>query len=427
MVWWTAAALAASEPCYGHSQVDRADSDHFWLEWPAGVVEPGQADEVLEAMEVAREKWLELGYGFTDGAIVAEIVPLSQQGVSGLTTTKPCGEGLQPFIQLYVGQWDSVDMVDVATHETAHAAQYADMGSYTDGVTSWAWWMEGHATWLTPQADKQWDGWANTVGRYMERVQLPLVHGVEGYLDAEASRHMYGTTWVVHALAELVGEDAVRQTWAWGGERAGQRLSFIEAVDAVSPAGFAAFWGEYLARLPTTQLDTRREVDRPLRTRVEALPASGGELGAGGLGVSIVQLPDRLADPDASARFTFDGGDVGWMVVLAATARSGALVEYVVLDAADGQAEGWISRFDVDVWLVASPLNDAVGLQPFTWTAALGEVAPPMDGAVVLDPDRAGEAAVDGCGCDHGGAAVGAWALLAAAAVRRRRGGRAGR
>jgi uncharacterized protein (TIGR03382 family) len=420
MVWWTAVALAASEPCYGHSQAERAESDHFWLEWPDGAVRQDQAAVVLDAMETAREKWLELGYGFTDGAIVAEIVPLGEQGISGLTTTKPCGDALEPFIQLYFGQWDSEDMIDVATHETAHAAQYADMGSYTDGVASWAWWMEGHATWLTPQADKQWDGWARTVGAYMERVQLPLVHGVEGYLDAEASRHMYGTTWVVHALAELVGDDAVRETWVWGGERAGERLSFIEAVDAVSPAGFTAFWGEYLARLPTTQIESRREVDRPPRTRVEALPASGGEVGAGGLGVSIVQLPDRLADPDASVQFTFDGGGAPWLVVLVATARSGALVEYVVLDAADGQAEGWISRFDVDLWLVASPLNDVVGLQPFTWTAALGEASAPMEGAVVLDPERSGDAA-EGCGCDHGGAAVSAWALLAALGLLRRR------
>ena len=125
-------------------------------------------------------------------------------------------------------------------------------------------------------------------------------------------------------------------------------------------------------------------------------------------------------------RSTFDGGDVGWMVVLAATARNGALVEYVVIDAVDGQAEGWISRFDVDVWLVASPLNDTIGLQPFTWTAELGEAAAPMDGAVVLDPDRVGVAA-EGCGCDHGGASVSAWALLAAVGVRRRRHAPAGR
>ena len=105
----------------------------------------------------------------------------------------------------------------------------------------------------------------------------------------------------------------------------------------------------------------------------------------------------------------------------AATARSGALVEYVVLDAADGQAEGWISRFDVDVWLVASPLNDTVALQPFTWTAALGEASAPMEGAVVLDPDRAGDPAVDGCGCRLGGTQGGLAALVVLGLALRRR------
>lgn len=418
MIWVVGWALAADEPCYGHAREERLSSDHFWVEWSGSRLREERAEAMLEAAELARTTWLDLGYGFTDQPIVIEVLDFGDGGSSGLTTTRPCGEQLVPFIQIYLGRWDTLSLVDLVTHETAHAAQYADMGAYTDSVASWAWWMEGHATWLTPHASSQWDAWARSADGYTSNIELPLQHGVEGYLATATSDHMYGTTLLVHALAELTSPEVVRDTWTWGGPRSGQPIQFIDAIDAVTD-GFVPLWTDYLTHLPTLNFKRGRSIQRPLAHIAEELPLTATHAGAGGLGVAIMRFPASLGDPDHSLSVQFDGGDQPWLVVLSATAPNESVVERVAFYTSDGQAEGWISSFDSDIWLVASPLSDARDLQPFTFTAELTDRKPPMDEATVYLPSRA-EFSEEGCACAHAGRPWALAALLPLLAARRR-------
>jgi hypothetical protein len=408
-----AQALAATDPCYGHSSSLFADSDHFWVEWEPGTVDEDQAQAVLTAAEHGRETWLAMGYGFTDEAVRIDLVYLETGGVSGLTTTQNCDGTPVPAIQLFFTAWDRKSVIDVVTHETVHAAQYADMGSYADSVASWLWWMEGHATWMTPLADTQWHSFTFAVNGYTLDVGRPLQHGIEGFADEGVQRHMYGTAWVVQALAIYAGEAAVRATWAWGADHTGAPIWF---PDAVTGAGvdFDAFWAWYLAMLPTMALDHGDATYPPLPDAIATQAEASGDLTIeGALGAAIVQIPASRAR-GGSLDLTVSGDDVPWSVVLVRT-HDGAVIDFAPIPVVGGAGEGWITGFDdVDGWIVASPMSQDGQAHTLRWATTPGKHREPMDGVVVIDDSWE-------TGCAHTSIASVFAVLVAAAAQRRRR------
>lgn len=408
-----ATALAATDPCYGHGASERADSEHFWVEWSPGTVEVDEAQAILKAAERGRETWLAMGYGFTDEAVRIDLVYLDTGGVSGLTTTQTCGDKPVPIIQLFFTSWDRKSVVDVVTHETVHAAQYADMGSYADSVQAWLWWMEGHATWMTPLADTQWHSFTFAVNGYTLDVGRPLHHGIEGFADESVQRHMYGTAWVVQALAIYAGDDAVRGTWTWG---ATQEAAPIWFPDAVAGAGvdFGAFWAWYLAMLPTMALDHGDAAYPPVPdTIVDRADASGELTVEGALGAAIVQIPASRAH-GGSLDVTISGDDVPWSVVLVRT-HDGAVIDFAPVQVSSGAGEGWIAGFDdVDGWIVASPISQDGAAHTLRWTTAPGKHRAPMDEAILIDDTWK-------TGCAHTQVASLLAVLAAAVAGRRKR------
>ncbi|HMV68095.1 MAG TPA: hypothetical protein PKA64_14705, partial [Myxococcota bacterium] len=352
-----AAAHAAGVPCYGHTYDNRADSEHFWVEWADGAIPLGHQEVVLQAAEDARQTYKrDLGYRVTDEPIVISVQSLTASGTSGITQTRDCVGHAIPAITLDIGRWDDDAVAEVTAHEIGHVVQYAYMGSYADSVASWLWWMEGHATWLTPHATNHWGEWADIAQGYLDRAALPLQHDVFGFGDADASYHMYGTAFVVEALAAWAGDDAVRATWEWGKDHAGSPIFFPDAIAGVGQ-DFDTFWADYLARLPTLDVSRPKHLGAPAAVHTaNELPDSGSYDGPGGLGAQIVWLPEFLGAHRRAAAVTFDGDpSIPWHVVLART-REGAVLDYTPLEVTSGHAEGTLHGFDqVDGWIVVSP------------------------------------------------------------------------
>lgn len=415
-------AFAADEPCYGHTYDNRLSGTQFWVEWEDGSLPASGPQVILDAAEHAATVYRDdLGFPITQSPIVIAVSKDSSYGIGGLTRTQGCSDGPHPRIELFVGNYDATSAEDVTSHEVGHAAQYGYMGAYTDSVTSWLWWMEGCATWMTPHADGYWTGWGHEADGYLSQVDLALQHGLEGFLDPHESDHMYGTTWVVESLAEYAGdEDVIRQTWAYGGPHSGEPIFFPDAVNGVG-VDFDAFWAHHLASLPTRLSDRHDYVgDVSVKDVIAALPSDGSTDGPQGFGVEIVQFPTALGAKKDALAVTFDGDpSVPWHVVVVRTTGDD-VIDYVPLDVdASGHAEGWITGFyRVQGWLVASPEAPDTAAHAFAWHAELEKDPGAMDGAVVLG------VAPDVGGCDHtggsGGAAVGIAVALLGMRARRR-------
>lgn len=413
------AALAAAEPCYGLEGEHRVESEHFWITWDGDVIDEDQAELLAENAELGRETWLAMGYGFTDEPIRVDVTTLGGDGVSGLTTTRDCDGVPVPHVQLWIASWSDDAAGDVMVHETAHAAQYADMGAYTDSVNAWLWFMEGHATWLTAVARGDWAGWRWSAQRYVDHLELPLEHWLEGFLDGTSQDHMYGTTLMVAAFADRFGPEAVRDLWTWGGPRTGARLFFPDAVTGIGE-DFHAFWASYLARLPQLDVPNADGMDLP-RLGAEDLGA-GSSAGAGGLGVAFARWRPGTTPANRSFELSFEGADLPWSVVLAAYSRRGALLEWAPIEVAAGVGSGWISYGgdDVEIVLVASPVTQDRAAVPFSWRASLGDVRDPMTSATVDRPAPTIEAVEDPtCGCRQGPFGLG-WLVVTALAMTRR-------
>ena len=407
-------ALAADEPCYGHSATNRVSTDQFWVEWDGTFLDESKATIIAEAAEHAADAYRELGWSFTTEPVVIAVTQQGSFGTSGLTRTSDCSAVPVPRIDLTIGQFDEGVVVDVTSHEVGHIAEYAYMGAYDDAVDSWLWWMESTATWLTPHADGLWTGWGDTANDYLNHPDLGLHHGLEGFLDPEISAHMYGSTYVTETLAEYAGDDAVLATWEYGGTVSGTPIFFPDAVNGAG-VDFNAYWDWHLASLPT------RDIERNAYVRETAIEATAGALpddGTGapeGLGAQVVRFPSTVGDKKSQLDVTFDGDPaVPWHVVLVRTTGE-AIVDYVSLPVTDGHAEGHISGFyRVDGWLVVSPESMDLTPHTYTWSAELAKDEGPMDGLIALSE------APDPGGCDHTHTS-GLLVALAALAVARRR------
>lgn len=413
------AALAAGEPCYGHLFSQRLEGEHYWVEWEPGDLPDDGAQIILDTAEHARSVYLDMGYLITDEPVVITARPFGDSGIAGLTSTRECEQGPVPSVALTIGNWSDRIAEEVTAHEIAHVVQYAYMGSYVDSVASWLWWMEGHATWMTPHATGGWKPYAATAQDYLERIDIALHHDVRGFGDPDASAHMYGTAFVVDAFAAWEGDDGVRSSWSWGGARSGERL-FLPTLFAENGVDFEAFWADYLARLPTLDVATPKFLNRPPTiSRPNGMPAEGDSPGPETMGVEIVSIPADLGEAKRALDVQFEGDPLAaWRVVLAVTDAEGKLVEYSALQVDGGAARGRVSGFDgYDAWLVVSPGAELEGRAAWSWAAELVKDDDPQPGAVVLIERDLGGCAVGGLPARWG------LGVLGALAVWRRRGG----
>ncbi|MCO4746363.1 MAG: hypothetical protein KC912_16320 [Proteobacteria bacterium] len=422
-------ALALDEPCYGFAYTDaeRLEGENFWVEWDPAIADVDDAQDRLDAAESARTTFIDMGWEFVDDPIAIRILP-SDVGFSfGRTETIDCTDHPSPVIFLFTEN-ERIPGESTTMHEVAHTVQYAYMGAYLDGVTSWIWWMEGCATWLTAYADNDVSGWARDASDYTEYPHLALHHRVAAFLIPEQSAHMYGTAILAQFIDEQYGgPDTVRATWEYGATVTGDVIWFPDALESAG-VDFEAFWPHYMARLTTLDLVNGAMVAPVTRAdTADAYPASGDaneDMLPEGLGMNFIALRSNF-EKELALKVTFDGDpSVDWYAVLASsesTATGTPVLDYIPLEVDEnGHAEGWISNFHlIEGHLIVSPKDpDNVGFE-YSWSAELIEDPGPMPGVITLSERTP---LGSGCGCVIGGfEPMGALFLVGVAAVRRRR------
>lgn len=411
-------ALAAEEPCYGHAAGNRVDSEHFWVEWDGDVITQAQAEDIAAYAEQARAVYAdELGWPITERAIVYEVIAQGDTGIGGLAQTRFCTGEPVPNIELYVGEYTDERAFNVTAHELGHAAEYGYMGNYIDGVISWLWFMEGTATWLAFEVDDNDRMLRDDVSGYLDHPELALHHGIEGFLQGDKQRHMYGTSFLAGHITEVYGATALRDLWEAGGEDTGTLLYFPDVAESAG-LPFDTLWPRFMAAAAVGDTRWGRLPDGAVS--ISATPGDSGEesdddLAPQGLGMNVVSFGPGKANK--ALQIIFDGDpDVDWWVVLA-RAQGTTLLDYVPLAVEDGHAEGWLSEHTrhTEAYLVVSPVAADGTPHGYAWESAWIPDEGPMDAAVPLaEPETLGA-----CGCAHGGASPLWLALLPLMLVRR--------
>lgn len=423
-------AFALDEPCYGFAYPDteRLEGDHFWVEWELNVGTLADAEERLLAAEEARQAYIDLGWDFVDDPITLRILTSDIGGSYGRAETIDCTDHASPVVFLFTDN-NFIPGRSTTMHEVAHTVQYAYMGAYLDSVTSWIWWMEGSASWLTSQADGNPTGFTGDARDYVQWSHLALHHRVSAFLIPEQSDHMYGTSMLTHFIQQYYGgSDAVRSTWEYGATVTGDVIYFPDAINGAG-MDFEELWPHYMARMATMDMEFGNVIGlAPRAGSAQAYPADGDspeDKQVEGLGLSFVEF-DAGFEEEMALQISFDGDPaVDWYVVLATSEASAAgspILQYVTLDVDDsGRAEGWISDYQrIQGHLIVSPKTIENTGYDYSWSAGLIEDPGPMADVVTLS-ERQFEATGCGCASPLGGHYAWSWLVVGLVAMRRRR------
>lgn len=431
MILLLASAFAA-DPCYAFAHENRLETDHFWVEWDAGLISQREAESVAEWAEKARQDYIDLGWPMTDDpvSIVVSTPLLGADSSSGLTRTQPCtdGSGESPRVDLFLGYWEPGYVEGLVAHELGHVAQYGYITPYTDATAMWMWWLESTATWLELKSNANEFAWASTANLYRAAPHVGLHQPQAALLDDVRGGHMYGGTTLVRFLAENYGgDDLIRATWEWGATRPGQITSLPEMLDAMG-LDAEAVWAHWMAFAPTMSFgDDQLEGGIEVIEEIRDLPRNeqpAADVLPQGYGLSAVRFGAKAADSGEAISVSFEGDPgVPWQVVLVRVdgirAKS-ALLDYTPLDVVDGKATGWISGLDKQsAFLVVSPVDTELVGRTWTWSAETIDDPGPMEGNIVIGGGVDEEP--NGCGCQSGESG-GLWLLLLAALRRRQNG-----
>jgi len=412
-------ALAADPPCTPISSEFYVEGEHFWVQWDEPVADVEEAQQVLEWAEVARSTYLDLGWPITDETILIRIEESPAGG--GLCTTTEGDRGvITPVITLFSTEPGKTSE-NTTMHEVVHAFEYAYMGTYLDAITSWPWWVEGTASWLTTHADGDLLTWRLDVRDYIDTPWVGLHQTPVAYSDPDAAAFLYGTAFLAQYIEDEHGMEAVRKTWEYGSEHTGTPIYLPDAIEGAGIA-WEPFWQDYLATLAV--LDTPYGGDFASGTFIEKhvrdLPADGSPKNARqpqGMGVSIIHFAASVGLEGRSLDVSFSGDpEVTWMGVLVRTKGKGPggrvkeLVPLQIDDSGEGTAS--LAEFDGkrEAYLVVSPQDMSLEPHDFTWTAELGG-APEVE-----------KASESGCGCNTPGRTVAWLPLLLSLGVLRSRG-----
>ncbi len=408
----------AEEPCQGHAWPDRLEGEHFWIEWEEDLISVSQAQSALDVLEASWEVYSgDLGWAEPPTPIVVEVYEPLVDSAAARCITEECEGVDMPRIELYPTVFGLQFQAATVAHELAHAFQYAYMGNYIDSLTSWLWWMEGCATWLTTWSGEESGDWAYSVGRYLEHGNLSLHHGADAYLDAAAGAHMYGTAALATFLdANHGGPDTLRATWEYGRQHTGEEIWFPDALEDQG-LDFAQVWPHYLATLPTVALPGGSDVAAgPSPEQVVlSLPDSGEPASdrlPQTLGFSVVEIDPAAGAAAHTLAVTVEvaAGQIwhGALVTTTGTVPGSEIIDWTPLVFSENSGSASLS-FDgsAAAWLVVSPEigdeDDEDGTS-YAWSAEL-----------IADPVEESE----GCGCSAAGAA-GPWLLIPLALWRRR-------
>lgn len=374
---FAALLLAIPEPCYGLAGPTSLEGAHVWVDYPAGVSD-AQAMRVLAAADAAWDIYAdELGWVEPPQPIAVRADPDNDMA-SGQCITMACDGVDVPLCHIYGPAFDGDYEAQTTAHEIGHAFQYALMGSYTDSLTSWAWWMEGTATWIEFAYEPDPRVWSRVDG-YVANPQWTLHNDFAELFNGVRGDHMYGTAVLAFFLEQNYGgSDTVRATWEWGAERTGEKIFFRDAIEAIG-LSFDEVWPHYLATISVIDLEGGENVGQiPGHTVLSGLPGSGAAPEASrpeGLGFALVHIPAELGMPGMDLHVQIDAdASVPWHAVLARTdgvIPGSAVLDYVVAEWDDaGKGELLLPAFDgtADVFLVVSP--ESIENTPFGYSLA---------------------------------------------------------
>ena len=415
----SAMALAGDPPCYGLTAENSLEGEHFWIEWDDTGDEESSA-AMLQAAEEARAFYIEqMGWPFTDQTILLRVQQAPSNG--GVCQTAECDGEPVPVITLFARSTGEPG-VGTTKHEVAHAAQYSYMGAYLDAVTSWPWWLEGCAVWMTTKAVDSPSTFSSDVDDYLEVPWLALHQDATAYLETDRVRtdHMYGTAVLAQYLEDTHGADAVKATWEYGQAHTGEVIEFRDALEAQG-LDWEEFWHGYMAAITVVDVTHGDALSEGpyVEDKVTLLPDAGEpeeDTRPQGYGLSLVKFAKNAGEPDYEFEVEVEGDPtVPWLAVLVTTkgrSAGGNVRDVVPLEIGeDGRGVGTLSGYDgsVDAWLVVSPQSMERRGFDYTWSARF------------LPPDTGKKSASKGCGCSTGGPSTLGWlVLLGVAALRRR-------
>jgi MYXO-CTERM domain-containing protein len=432
------------EPCFGHQSQHTLLTDHFSIEWDAGV-DDDLAEAFAEALEYSWDKEV-IEYGWnrpvgTDEYPMLAYISDNDNYAGAYTSVEYCsGEGYVPYIVAYSGSWSSPTWADdMAAHEFAHAIQFS---------TSYApefWYWEATAIWMEEQVYPNSNYWSYYVDAYTQNPWIGLT--AQSQRDQEIFYHMYGGAIFNFFLDNWYeGHATVKGMWDYAAGRSGQYS--LPVWDNVEGIGVDLDWYEvfpaFLAANTVMDYDEQSVFSGiDIHDSVTTLPDSGESTSSDepeSLGQNYIRFDDGL-DEGRDLHVTFQGeaGPDEWFAVLVST-EDRRVVETVRLELDENhQGEGWIAFQGGDVFLVVAPWDESASgyhynwdnaqSWSYSWQAELGDESDPDDPGDTDDTgydkvddlpetpgDDLGGVGMPGCGCATGGGAAGG-ALLAMLAV----------
>ncbi|MBL8943923.1 MAG: hypothetical protein JNK45_12285 [Myxococcales bacterium] len=375
---FVALLLAIPEPCYGFDGAS-LEGEHVWVDYPTDISE-AQAMRVVEAADTAWAVYAgELGWAEPQQAIAVRAEP-SNDMAAGQCITVDCDGVDVPRCFVFGSSFDVGAEEQTAAHELGHAFQYALMGNYLDSLTSWAWWMEGTASWIETYYAPHPRVWGR-IDDYLANPQWTLQNDFSDLVSGGRGGHMYGTAVLAFFLDQNYGPDTVRATWEWGAAMSGEKIFFRDAIEGIG-LSFAEVWPHYLATITVLDLDGGEEAAAlPRHSVLEALPGSGtppAEDLPEGLGFAVFHVPAQLGMPGTDLHVQIHGDpSVPWHTVVARTdgvTPGSAVLDYVVATWDDaGHGELLLPAFDGsrDAFVAVSPESSATGPFAFSISAEL--------------------------------------------------------
>jgi len=418
MLLFLALNAAAAPPCNPINSDLFIRGEHFWVRWDAEVGDEEEAEQVLQWAEEARESYIDLGWPITDQTIIIGIEQSPQAG--GLCSTAECPDGtVVPVITLFA-TGPSQSGENTVKHEVVHAFEYYHMGSYIDAITSWAWWVEGTASWLVIHGDNDLGKWRSTILDYVDEPWIGLHQTPLAYLPGSSTNgFMYGTALIAKYIEDEYGMETMQKMWEYGGTQTGTPVYLPDAIEAAD-LEWEPFWQDFMAMMTVMDMEGGDEMyaNSFKETKVGSLPADGApkvKRMPQGLGLSIVHFKSKSGQEARSLDVSFEGDpEVEWMAVLVRTKNTGPggkVKEVVPFELKDGKGEASLDAFDGtrEGYLVVSPMGMSLEGHDYSWSASLG-------GGPKVGAEEEG-----GCGCSSTPLGVGWVGLLGLLSLVRRR------
>ena len=427
-----------TDTCFGQVGANRYLSEHFSVEYDAGVPD-ATAEKFANALEEGYDAMVdELGWRRLSGDdryyILAYISEDSGDGA--YTTVDYCQDGRSwmPYIVTYqnvfsgMGTWYE----DMAVHEFNHAQQF----NY--GFAHEFWWWEATATYIQESAQPSNNWWSQYINGGFS-VQPWVSMRASSQSDAAQFWHMYGmAVWGFFLDEHVGGHELVQETWEEIVGNRGQYDTTMEEVLTSLGYDFETLYLDFVVQSGQMNYREHKLMETPnLSGNVTALPAGGeppSKERPKGLGQNYINVNPNLATEELpDLLFKFGGDPEGDFRVFLVGYNARVPEVIVPVEILDGVGEGVLTGFGEfeDVLVVITPMGDVRTAYNYGWAAEGALIDPPeeeepedeqpTDEGETIEGDRPLVIGAD-CGCAAGdggagggaaGLGIGALALLA--------------